>query len=1634
MKKLYILLVAIAISMFFIEGYAQKSLPAKTAKENSQDIDTRIDNMGYWMKKAEEGLVPYNPVIPYKPAKFIGSKIPGKGLKTTNSVDIPVSSQTNLTESENSIFVDPNNADYLLNSNNSTGWDGSSYTTLYGANYFQSSTGGSTWGGSYQGAGGSNSGDPTTAINLDGRQYVNFISSASGQGIAYSDNGSSWSTATVAPNPGSLADKNHMWIDNSPSSSYVGNLYVAWTDFGGSDDTEIKISRCTNDGLTWSTPLNISSAVNAGSHNQGVNIQTGPNGEVYVCWAIYDGWPTDETAIGFTKSTNGGGTYQTASRIISNIRGIRTTETSKNHRVNSFPVMAVDISGGPNNGNIYIVWTNIGTPGVNSGTPGVYIIRSTNGGTSWSTPVKVNQGNGTSYFPWITCDPETGTLSVIFYDDRNVGGADCETFVANSFDGGNTWTDFVVSDVAFTPSPIPGLASGYMGDYIAITSRGGKVYPCWTDTRGGLFMTYVSPFELGLNAAFTADDTEICTSSTVTFTDNSTGSPTSWSWSFPGGSPSSYNGQNPPPVSYSSAGTYNVSLTVSDGTDNDTETKLNYITVKNVIADFTGFPTTVVVGNSVTFTDNSDCSPVSWSWSFPGGSPSSFNGQNPPAITYNTEGTYNVSLTVTNGAGNDTKTETNYITVVPPEFNMQNGTVTTCMGNFYDSGGPSGEYQNNEDFVMTFYPATAGAMLQFDFTTFSIEYQSSCGYDYLNIYDGENTSATLIGQYCGTNSPGFFTATNPAGAITFQFHSDVSVTDIGWVASINCYSTTNPPVADFSADDTTPDWGQTVNFTDLSTYSPTSWSWSFNPSTVTYVGGTNSSSQNPQVQFDAAGYYTVTLTATNAYGSDDEIKTNYINAAGPQPPVADFSADNTTPTTGQTVNFTDLSTNTPTSWAWVFNPATVTYVGGTNSSSQNPQVQFDANGQYTVTLTATNAYGSDDEIKTNYINVSNCTYCASEGLTYDEEWISNVTFNTINNTTASPAGYNDYTAISTDVMPGTAYTAYVTCSSTGTWNENYFIFIDWNQDCDFDDANETYDLGETSGPGTLSLSITVPGTATIGATRMRVSLKYGADPTPCESFSYGEVEDYSLNVTGTGLPPIADFVADNTNPIVGQTVNFTDLSTNGPTSWSWAYSPTTITYVGGTNSSSQNPQVQFNAVGLYTVSLTATNAYGNDTETKTNYINAVDAPPTIPPYVDDFESYTSGNYLAVQSPYWTTWSELPGSSEDGYISTDQALSGSQSVKVDGTTDLILEMGDKTSGKYLISFYMYVPTGYYGYYNLLHLFNGSNSEWGLEVFFNTGGNGYGNAGGQNSFTFTYNYNTWMHLENVVDLDNDWAEIWYEGNLLYEFQWSTGALGDGTLNQLGGMDMFAWNVNGTPLYYFDDVSYFEIIQLDLTALLEGPYNQGTGLMNTDLNAGNYLPLSQPFNVSPWNYNGTESVTSVTDPTIVDWMLVELRDAATADQAYPSTIIDRKAAFVRNNGQVVDVNGNTVMEFRVPFFQNLFVAAYHLNHLGVISASGLTKTGSLYDYNFSIGAGQARGGASAHNEIAPGVWGMAGGDGDRNGDIGLSDKVILWEAEAGTKGYLPSDFNLDSESNNKDKDDIWVPNLGMGTQIPN
>ena len=483
-----------------------------------EELDTRVDNLRYWKLKAEQGLTKLNPNVKPPAAVKRSSVIKSAQILNTNSPDVLISNTNNNTQSENSIFINPRNPMKALNSNNSANVVFNNANIL-GTSSFRTTDQGETWNGSVNGTGGLNRGDPAAVIGNNEHYYVGYITQSKGQGVAYSTNeGASWTGVTVAnAQPGNdPLDKNHLWIDNSSNSPHQGNLYDAWTIFepGQPNDGEIEIARSTNNGLNWSTRRIISNAVNAGNHNQGVNLQTGPNGEVYAIWAIYDSWPSDETAIGFTRSTNGGASFAAANRIISNIRGIRATGAGKNMGVNSFPTMAVDISNGPNRGNIYVVWANVGVPGTNTGSDvDVYMIRSTDRGTSWSTPTRVNQDpinqGRKHYFPWITCDPITGALSVIFYDDRNVGGDQLEVFVATSTDGGTNWDDFRVSDVAFTPTPIPGTRIGYFGDYLGISARNGVVYPVWTDNRTGTAQAYTSPFVLGCIDDITLQNTTI---------------------------------------------------------------------------------------------------------------------------------------------------------------------------------------------------------------------------------------------------------------------------------------------------------------------------------------------------------------------------------------------------------------------------------------------------------------------------------------------------------------------------------------------------------------------------------------------------------------------------------------------------------------------------------------------------------------------------------------------------------------------------------------------------------------------------------------------------------------------------------------------------------------------------------------------------------------------------------------------------------------------------------------------------------------------------------------------------------------------------------------------------------------------
>ncbi len=474
-------------------------------------VNPMVDNIGYWSRMVRQGYVLADTVRPVRPAWYHGDAIRSAGVPPQNSPDIPVTGEQEVTQTENSLFIDPKNEYYLLNSNNSSSWISGFAQEPWGADALWSLHQGETWQGSVQGVNGTNNGDPSTAIGLNGWWYVGRIAADNGQAVSYSKNqGKTWTRVKVGQGPTTgygLLDKNHLWIDNSADSPYEGNLYAAWTNFlpGHSDTNQIQVVRSADRGLTWSPPVNISGPVMALKLNHGVNLHTGPEGEAYAAWSIYDTWPSDETAIGFSRSDDGGATWQPAVRIMSNLKGIRASLTGKNMRVHAFPSMAVDISNGPHRGTIYLVFPNVGYPGVNTGNDiDIYLIKSTDQGQTWSAPLRVNQdppGLGKQhYFPWITCDPVTGGLCVIYYDDRNLPSTDAATFVSYSYDSGLTWSDFQVSDYTFTPSPVPGLAFTYFGDYIGIQSRNMKVYPVWTDNHdGGRAMSYTSPFDLGPN-------------------------------------------------------------------------------------------------------------------------------------------------------------------------------------------------------------------------------------------------------------------------------------------------------------------------------------------------------------------------------------------------------------------------------------------------------------------------------------------------------------------------------------------------------------------------------------------------------------------------------------------------------------------------------------------------------------------------------------------------------------------------------------------------------------------------------------------------------------------------------------------------------------------------------------------------------------------------------------------------------------------------------------------------------------------------------------------------------------------------------------------------------------------------------
>lgn len=414
-------------------------------------------------------------------------------------------------------------------------------------------------------------------------------------------------------------------------------------------------------------------------------------------------------------------------------------------------------------------------------------------------------------------------------------------------------------------------------------------------------------------ASFMSNVTEGSAPLGVLFLDSSENSPTSWLWSFGDGGTSAL--QNPVHT-YTGAGTYTVTLTASNSAGSNTDTETGYITVNKAgtlpVALFVANTTRGSLPLTVQFVDSSTNSPTSWLWSFGDGSTSTV--QN-PAHTYKTAGTYAVTLTVTNTKGANTLSQSGYIVVTEePE---------TPVASFAASE-TSGDAPLTVQFVDSSTNSPTSWLWSFgDGSTSALQNPSH--------------TYTSAGTYTVT-----LTASNSAGSDTAT-ESDYITVDL------------QAPVVTFSANTSSGAVPLTVNFTDTSTNSPTEWYWVFGD-------GSTSSDQNVIHTYTSAGTYTVKLVASNSEGSNKTTQTITVTGAVAVP-VASFTSDVVSGTAPLAVQFTDTSTNSPTSWLWSFGD-------GSTSELQNPSHTYTSAGTYTVSLTAANAAGSNIVTRNDGITVT----------------------------------------------------------------------------------------------------------------------------------------------------------------------------------------------------------------------------------------------------------------------------------------------------------------------------------------------------------------------------------------------------------------------------------------------------------------------------------------------------------------------------------------------------------------------------------------------------------------------------------------------------------------------------------------
>jgi len=458
---------------------------------------------------------------------------------------------------------------------------------------------------------------------------------------------------------------------------------------------------------------------------------------------------------------------------------------------------------------------------------------------------------------------------------------------------------------------------------------------------------------------------------------------------------------------------------------------------------------------------------------------------------------------------------------------------------------------------------------------------------------------------------------------------------------------------------------------------------------------------------------------------------------------------------------------------------------------------------------------------------------------------------------------------------------------------------------------------------------------------------------------------------------------------VGDSVSFFDQTALQPTAWNWSFqggSPAT--------SSLQNPKIVYNAAGTYNVTLTATNTDGNATQTVNALIEVLNPMGINLPYNQDFEINNDWTVIDAQNDDFT-WNLVANDVCHGSVLAMDNFTT--------TADNIAGTNDQLTASFDLSNY-------------------SNCSLTFDV-----------AYAQYNNTFSDN------LKIIIDVCNGLPDTLYDksSSVLATAPDITTAFVPTDCSQWRNetIDLSAYDGETITLIFENNSGWGNWLYLDNITisgnanntapftfegkvLLEGAYD-ANGLMHTNLNS--VIPLNQPYNTAPYNYTGTENLTSIPN-NMVDWILVEARTGTPNMSGVRGTTTEAtQAAILLADGSIVDVNGNSLTFQLIPNTDYYFCIR-HRNHLDILSAIPINANGIL-QYDFTTNIAQAYGAAQQKISSDNRAF-LYAGDYTQDATIQVSD-FDAWKVDpAQLNIYSTLDGNLDGVVQVTDYD-VWLPN---------